>query len=126
AALFRPRILKLEGDPCRAIRGVVVGTVGLLWLVFTFTARPPVGRNYYILCPVAFLTGYLAFGSLIQSPRARRWAAGVLAAGAIFHVGVATQRLKMNPWDARRGTVMRAIQERDYRVLAERRPRVRY
>ena len=53
---------------------VIVGTVLLIWAFFFFTSRPPIARNYYILCPVALLTGYLAFGSLVETPRARRWA----------------------------------------------------
>ena len=126
AVLFRPTLLGLEGDPCRGIRWVVGGTLGLIWLAFWFTSRPPISRHYFILCPVAFLTGYLAFGSLVKAPRAKRWAVGVLAAGAIFHVGLAAWRLRTDPWARRRSTVVRAIQQRDYRILDERRPHALY
>jgi hypothetical protein len=124
--LFVPRLLRVEDDPCRNIRWVVVGTLGLIWVAFWFTSRPPITRNYYILCPVALLTGYLAFGSLIRTAQAKRWAVGIVAAGAVLHVGLAAWRLNMDPWTRRRSTVMRAIQQRDYRVLGERRPHAFY
>jgi uncharacterized membrane protein YoaK (UPF0700 family) len=122
--LFRPSLLKLEGDRYGNVRWLVAATLILLCVVFLFTSRPPLARNFYILSPVAFLLGYLALGSLIQTPRARRWAVGILAGGVILHVGLAAQRFKVDPWADRRATVMRAIQERNYRILGERRPHV--
>ena len=88
--------------------------------------RPPIARNYYILCPIALLLGYLTLGSLAEKPRARRWAVAILAAGAILHIGLAAQYLKLDPWADRRVAPKRAIEQKDYRILAERRPHVRY
>jgi hypothetical protein len=122
--LFRPRFLKLEGDQYRNVRWLVVTTLIFLCVVFLFTSRPPIARNYYILSPVALLLGYLALGSLVQTRRARRWAGGILAAGAILNVGLAAQRFSVDPWASRRSTVVRAIRERDYRILGERRAQV--
>jgi hypothetical protein len=124
--LFRPTLLKRAGDPCRSVRGLAVATVLLIWVVLLFTSRPPFARNYYILCPIALLLGYLALGSLVETPRARRWAVAILAAGAIFHIGLASQYLKLDPWADRRVAPKRAIEQKDYRILAERRPHVRY
>jgi hypothetical protein len=124
--LFAPRLLKVEGDPCRNVRWLVVGTLGLIWVAFCFTSRPPITRNYFILCPIALLTGYLAFASLIRTARARRWAVAAIAAGAMMHIGLAARRLSTDPWSGRRSTVMRAIRERDYRILGERRPHTLY
>jgi hypothetical protein len=124
--LFRPTLLKRAGDPCCSVRGLAVATVLLVWVVFFFTSRSPIARNYYILCPVALLTGYLALGSLVQTPRGRRWTVAILAAGAIFHIGLASQYLKLDPWADRRIAAERAIEQRDYCILAERRPHMRY
>jgi hypothetical protein len=124
--LFRPALLKRAGDPCRSVRGLAVATVLLIWVVLLFTSRPPFARNYYILCPIALLLGYLTFGSLVETPRARRWAVAILAAGAILHIGLAAQYLKLDPWADRRVAPKRAIEQKDYRILAERRPHVRY
>jgi hypothetical protein len=126
AVMFRPRLLKVSGDPCRPVRGLIIATVILIWVAFFFTSRPPIARNYYILCPLAFLTGYLAFGSLIQTPRARQWAVAILVCNAIFQIGLAAKRLEIDPWATRRSTVVQAIQQNDYRILAERRSRMRY
>jgi hypothetical protein len=126
AVLFRPRLLRIPGDPCRSVRWLVVGTLVLVSVVFLFTSRPPLARNYYILSPVAFLAGYLAFGSLVQTTRARRWAVGILATGAILHIGLATCRLRAAPWATRRASAMRAIQEGNYRILGERRSHVHF
>ena len=125
-ALVRPTFLGLEGDPCRSIRTLVGGTLGLVWMTFWFTARAPISRNYFILCPVAFLTGYLTFGSLVRGPRAKRWAVGVLAAGVILHAGITAWRLRTDPWAGRRSPVVRAMEQGDYRILGERRPFARY
>jgi len=126
AVMFRPRLLGLRGYPCRSVRGLVVATVLLIWVAFWFTSRPPIARNYYILCPVALVAAYLAFGSLIDTRRARRRVVTLLTAGLAFHVGLAATRLEVAPWAARRATVLRAIQEDDYRILAERRRHSRY
>jgi len=120
--LFRPTLLKRAGDPCRSVRGLAVATVLLIWVVLLFTSRPPFARNYYILCPIALLLGYLTLGSLVETPRARRWAVAILAAGAILHIGLASQYLKLDPWADRRVAPKRAIEQKDYRILAERRP----
>lgn len=124
--LLRPRLLRLEGDPCRSIRSLVVATLILLGMVFLVTTRAPIARDYYILCPVALLTGYLSFGGLMQTPRARRWAVGILASGAILHAGLAAQHLTVDSWASRRSTVMQAMQEGEYRVLGYRRAHVRF
>ena len=124
--LFVPSLLKVEGDPFRNIRWLVVGTLGLTWVAFWFTSRPPITRNYFILCPLALLTGYLAFGSLIRTTAAKRWAVAAIAAGTVLHIGLAARRLSTDPWTGRRSTVMRALQERDYRILGERRPHTLY
>jgi hypothetical protein len=126
AAILRPRLLKLRGDPCRCVRGLVLATVLLIWIAFFFTSRPPTARNYYILCPVAFLAAYLAFGSLIATPRARQWVVWILACNMVFHIGLAATRLELAPWATRRATVSRAIEQNDYRILGERRSRARY
>jgi hypothetical protein len=126
AVILRPRLLKLRGDPCRVVRRLVLATVLLIWIAFFFTSRPPIARNYYILCPVAFLAAYLAFGSLIHTPRARRWVVGILACNIVFHIGFAATRLEIDPWARRRAIVSRAIQLNDYRILGERRSRTRY
>jgi hypothetical protein len=126
AAILRPRLLKLRGDPCRCVRGLVLATVLLIWIAFFFTSRPLMSRNYYILCPIAFLAGYLAFGSLIVTPRARQWAVWILACNIVFHIGLAATRLEIVPWAARRATVSRAIEQNDYRILGERRSRAHY
>jgi hypothetical protein len=126
AILFRPRLFALPGEPCRGVRGLLVATVLLIWLAFAFTGRAPISRNYYILCPVAFLAAYVAFGSLTAGPRGRQWVAAILACNIVFQIGLTTARLASDPWAARRGTVSRAIQLRDYRILGERRSGVRY
>jgi hypothetical protein len=124
--LFRPELLKRTGDPCRSVRGLAIATMLLVWVAFLFTSRSPIARHYYILCPVALLTGYVALGSLVETPRTRHWAAAILAAGAIFHIGLASRYFKLDPWADRRAAIERAIEQRDYRVLAERRAHMRY
>src|SRR5262249_30599549 len=39
--LFRPRLLKRAGDPCRSVRGLAIATVLLIWGFLLFTSRPP-------------------------------------------------------------------------------------
>ena len=124
--LVRPALLRLEGDPCRDVRRLLVGTVALLTIVFLFTARDPLTRNYYILIPVALLTGYLSLGALVQGRRGRRWAVGILLLNIVCQVGLAAQRFEAHPWADRRTLVSRAISERNYEIVGRRRPYARF
>jgi hypothetical protein len=124
-ALVRPTLLRIA-DPGRAVRWLVAGSVLLVSAAFLFSARPPLSRNYYILCPVAFLIGYLTFGALVQGPRARRVATAVLVLGVVCQLGMAAQRFAAHPWAERRALVARAIDQGDYRIVGERRVGARY
>jgi hypothetical protein len=124
-ALVRPTLLRIA-DPGRAVRRLLIGSVLLVSAVFLFSARPPLSRNYYILCPVAFLTGYLTLGALVQGPRARRVATTILVLGVVCQLGLAVQRFTAHPWAERRALVARAIDQRDYRIVGERRVGARF
>jgi hypothetical protein len=126
AAMIDPRLLRLWEDPHRGFRALVIGTMLLIAVAFAFTTRPPTARNYYVLCPVAFLTGYLTFASLLTTVKARRWALTIMACSVVFHVGYGLARCWSDPWSPRRSAVARALQDSDYRVLAKRRAHSRY
>jgi hypothetical protein len=68
----------------------------------------------------------VALGSLVETPRARRWVVAILAAGALLHIGLASRYFTLNPWVDRRAAAERAIELKDYRMLAERRAHMRY
>jgi len=63
---------------------------------------------------------------LVETPRARRWAVATLAAGVAFHVALATRYLELYPWANRRVALERAIEQKDFRILADRRSHTRY
>src|SRR4029077_3844034 len=70
------------------LRILVAGSVLLVYTSYWFVMEPPQAHAFYVLAPVAFL--FAAFWwTLLDSPRARQIAAGVLVLNLCFHAGLA-------------------------------------
>ena len=71
-----------------ALRILVATSVLLVYVSYWFVLEPPQAHAFYVLAPIAFM--FTAFWwTLVDSPRARRIAAGVLLLNIAFHAGLA-------------------------------------
>ena len=102
------------------LRRLVVGGVLLVYASYWFVIEPPQAHAFYVLAPIALV--YAAFWwTLVDSPRARQVAAGVLALGIFFHAGLAwAQRAELSLYK-NRAPVAAAIRLKEPEMFAHRR-----
>ncbi len=104
-----------------AVKYLALGTFFLIYLSFLFAIKPPAAHTYYLALPVAMLYGFYVF-----SPWAsKRWflkvAAILLACNILFHLGLALHNLPLKSLYKNRDLFTRAIAEKNYHLLGERR-----
>ena len=93
----------------------------LVWVSFWFTSKPPAAHIYYILLPLVAIYSLYIVSRLASN---RLWRIlGVICLGANlwFETGYMVQKLKIQSLYLNRPLVVKSIQEKDYRILAERR-----
>ena len=70
------------------LRQIVAGSVLLVYASYWFVMEPPQAHAFYVLAPIALV--FAAFWwTFVDSPRARRVAAGHRSLSACFHAGLA-------------------------------------
>jgi hypothetical protein len=104
----------------QALRALVGGSVLLVYASYWFVMEPPQAHAFYVLAPIAFL--FAAYWwTLIDSPRARRIAAVVLALSVIFHAGLAWTQTPEISLYKNRGVVAAAVRLKAPEMFAHRR-----
>ena len=112
AAMPRPR--------WRALRQLVVASVLLVYASYWFVIEPPQAHAFYTLAPMAFV--FAAFWwTFVDSPRARRIAAGVLALNVGYHAGLAWARAPEISLYKNRAPVAAAVRLKAPEMFAHRR-----
>jgi hypothetical protein len=118
ALLFRRR----ESAPgWGRMRWLMLATLVLTWLAFLFTVREPWALTYYLAFPVPFLYSLYCYAFFLKGRRWLAFAALVLLAGLVTDTALAARNYHDRSLYLDRGVVVRALAERDYRVLGTRR-----
>jgi hypothetical protein len=91
-------------------------------LLFLMTPRPPAFRNIYILFPVAALAAAWLIDAYQQYFRSRVLWAVVVGSSVLFHALVGIKMWPDISLHRDRDRVQNAIDQKDYRILGERRP----
>jgi hypothetical protein len=110
----------------RAIKYLVVGNVFLVYLSFLFSIKPPQSNHLYITFPLLMIYSFYCWERVLSVQRWRRLAAIFLVSGVVFHAGLALYNLPRVSIYPVRARVQSAIDQKDYRVLGERRPNTLY
>lgn len=110
----------------QAIRYFTLGTVALLYVSFLFTSKAPSSHTFYLTLPVAMLYSFYCWNEPLRKKGWRRFALAALACGIIFHIGLAMHNFSDTSLYLDRARIQRAIDERDYRLVGERRNGARY
>lgn len=109
-----------------AVKVLAFSTFLLIYVSFLFSVKSPTSYTFYIMLPVAMLYMLYAF-----SPwSSRRWfvsvAAVLLVSNFVFHLGLAAYNFKERSLYTYRESIVKAIEEKDYHKLGERRQGARY
>ena len=112
-------------------RGIKFTTLGLFLLVyflFWFSGRSPLSYRFVSTLPLVMLYSFYCWDYLSASRTWRVLGVVFLATSVVFQVGNAwkSARAGVSVYAQCKERIERAIQQKDYRLLAERRPTARY
>jgi hypothetical protein len=112
-----------RGSPeWRRARNFTVGVMALVWLSFSMSVKGPSSHTFYLVFPVALLYSFFCVERLLASrPRFAAAFGALLFCGLLFHAALAIDNYEKRSMYRNRALVVRAIEERDYRVLGLRR-----
>lgn len=98
--------------------------LGLLWvwMSFWFTSKEPAAHMYYILLPLVAVHSFYIGSRLARDRRWRLFGIACIMANLWFTTGYVARMMKTQSLYTNRAQVEKAIQEKNYRVLGERRP----
>jgi hypothetical protein len=110
------------------IRWTTLGCVLMVWASFWFAVKSVGSNAIYITFPVAFIFSFYCWNFLANSSRWRLFAKIFLVLGIIFQAGYAYVAYRNNDsvYLQTKSRMKQAIQQNDYRILAERRPHTFY
>lgn len=104
-----------------AVRVLALGTFFLIYFSFLFAIKPPAAHTYYLALPVAMLYGFYVFSPWVS----KKWFSYVtitlFSCNILFHAGLALHNLPLKSLYKNRNLFTRAITEKNYHLLGERR-----
>lgn len=104
----------------QTLRLLVAATVAIVYASYWFVMEPAQAHAFYVLAPMAFL--FAAYWwTMIDSPRARRVAAAVLAVNVVFHAGLAWSQAPDLSLYRNRSVVAAAIRLKEPEMFGHRR-----
>lgn len=110
----------------RAIKFLTLSTVFLLYASFLFSIKAPHSHTFYVTLPLSMLYSLYCWDRYMVKPRWRKFAAAVIICGVIFHTGLAIHNYSRVSIYLDRHKIDAAIENKNYRLLDERRPGARY
>ena len=110
----------------KAIKLLTLFTFFLIYLSFLFAIKTPAAHTYYITLPVAMLYGFYAFSPWASKKWFLNTAKVLLISNIIFHAGLALHNFPTKSLYKDREIFVKAIAERNYHLLGERRPDTLY
>jgi hypothetical protein len=121
--------LFLRGHPrqdWRAMKSLTLSTFLLVYISFAFASKSPKSHMYYMMLPLMMLFAFYVFSFWASKRWFQTTAAVLLICNIVFHVGLASFNYREKSFYSYRGSILRAIELKDYRQMGERRPEARY
>ena len=106
----------------RAVKLATLTSLALLCTAFAFSIKEPASHVFYVMLPVVEIYAFYWWDRLLRDRRIRALAVALLVAGAVTHVALGIRNFRERSLYVNRTLVMRAIAEKDYRLVGERRP----
>lgn len=110
----------------RLVQGLVMTGLLWTWFCFWFTSNGPAAHMYYVLFPLTAVGFFYACARLAPKLFWRRFGLVCLLASLWFQTGYLVKSMKGPSLFSDRARIVRAIDQRDHRFLAERRARSFY
>ena len=114
--------LRGESVERRAVAWTAALTIGLVCASFLFSVKDPASHAFYVVFPVANIYAFQIWERLMDRRWIRAVAAALLVCTAAIHTAIAIDHLPTRSLYRDRALVVRAINEKNYRLLGERRP----
>ena len=114
--------LRRDAPDWMAIRRVTLAALGWLAIAFAFSIKGPASHTFYLVFPLVTIYAFYVWAPWLRLRLVRVMAAALLICGAIVHVAIARDTFKTTSLYTKRPLVVRALDERNYLLLGERRP----
>ncbi len=98
------------------------GAFLLLYVSFWFTQKEPVAHIYFVYFPLLAIFSFYVWDRLAEKASWRNFGRICLVISLFFQLGLIVYRLPRQSLYLNRGTAVRAIQDKNYHLLGERRP----
>lgn len=98
----------------------------LIYISFLFAIKPPAAHTYYLTLPIVMLYGFYVLSPWVK----KKWLLNTLkvlfVCNILFHAGLALHNLPLKSLYTDRATFVKAIAEKNYQLLGDRRPDTLY
>ena len=105
-----------------AVKWLALMTFFLIYASFLFAIKAPAAHTYYLTLPLAMMYGFYVFSPWIS----KKWFLNawkvLLVCNILFHAGLALHNLPVKSLYKNRDLFVKAIAEKNYHLLGERRP----
>ena len=95
--------------------------LALVYASFAFSIKDPASQAFYVVLPLVMIYSFYCWAPLFTYRFVRVIGVCLLVAGAVAHVAIGVDNFRGISLYTNRSLVVRAIQERNYRLLGERR-----
>jgi len=119
AGFFRTRLPRADWP---AVKWFTLGTLLLMYASFTLSVKNPASHTIYVTLPVAMIYAFTCWAPMLKTRTGQRFAAVLFVCGAITYLAVGIRDFHLRSLYTNRATVVRAIEEKNYRLMGERRP----
>jgi len=103
------------------VKWITLAAMLITWLSFFFSVKGPSSHTFYVMFPLVMIYSFYCWQPLFR----RRWFAVIMAvllgSGMITHATLAYHNYSLKSMYLNRDLPLKAIQEKDYHILGERR-----
>jgi hypothetical protein len=106
----------------KALKWLVLWTVILIYASFLFSGRGPKSHTFYVTLPVSMIYSFYCWEYLFRKAIWRKLGIAFLFAAMIVNIALALNNYSRGNYSRNRALINRAIAEKNYKLLGERRP----
>ena len=101
-------------------------TFFLIYMSFLFTIKAPASHTYYLVLPIVMLYAFYVYAPWASKNWFLNTAKVLLVCNLVFHVGLAFDNFQKKSLYKERDLIVRAMQEKNYHLMGERRTNALY